>query len=105
MQHGARCPRPQCGGQLFERDVVTTEGAVRELFCHLCSRTWFVKSLAPYRPVRVRFRPEVEASLVEKADGFFQSGASVPLEPDHTEDIELAPPVRAAVDAYTASQD
>lgn len=98
------CPRPHCGGRVFEREVVTIQGAVRERVCHLCSRSWLVKVLSPYRPVRVQFRPSVERALVEKAEGFF-AGASARREPDHSEDIVLARPVREAVDVYIASQD
>ena len=97
MHEGQTCPRDHCGGRLLARVVIGEEGQVRELWCHLCSRTWVVKIETAYRPV-IRFRPEVEAALTVKADGFFQSLSGRALAGlDRTEDIVLPRTVREAL--------
>lgn len=103
---GARCPRSGCGGMLLARAVLTEEGEVRELACHLCARTFQVVVCQPYGPHRVQFRREVEASIVEKADGFFVRVAHGSARGfDHNEDSALPPDVLAAVRLYTGLPD
>jgi hypothetical protein len=60
---GDRCPRAQCGGTLFPRDVVTEEGGVHEWHCTLCSRSFGARVDAPYPPARLRLTPAAEAFL------------------------------------------
>jgi hypothetical protein len=87
------------------RGIVTEEGTVRELVCHLCSRTWLLKVCQPYRPA-IKFRPEVEAAIQEKAEGFFQSRhGRAHLGHDDSVGSEFPRKVRAVVDAYTGLPD
>ena len=85
------CPRPNCGGLLLTREVVTTEGLVSQTVCHACGRSQGASPARdPYGPPRVRFTDEVEAELAatERSDG------PACREYDHSEDILLPPGLR-----------
>lgn len=58
-----KCRRSICGGLLLTRRVVTSEGAIEEVYCVACARISASRVLAPYPAYRVQFRAEVEAAL------------------------------------------
>lgn len=68
------CPRVHCRGLLLTRKVRTDEGRLEEVYCPACSRIYAAQSEDGYRPYRVRFRPDVEAFLGQRA-GFFDRKA------------------------------
>ena len=92
-----RCPRPHCGGLILWRYVCTAEGTIEEGSCSACGRVppGLVRYPAVYRPLTVRFRAEVEASLVERTDG---ASASRRVAPDSDDSMDIRWPRAARVD-------
>lgn len=78
------CGRKGCGGLLANRTVVTREGMLEQDYCVSCGRLCDRGVVSdPYGPPRVRFTPEVEAALHERAD------ESVSPEYAHNDDTDL----------------
>lgn len=102
---GSPCPRPHCGGLLLHRDVISSEGRLQEVYCHLCGRTVAAQAEPVYRPCRVRFSPEVEGALGERFEVVSRSPNRVALDSDRSEDIGLPPGLLASLDDDTGPLD
>lgn len=90
------CPREHCGGLLVERYVVTLEGHVKELTCHLCSRTYAATIRAiPFDPLRVGSGLDDEVMGVRERSER-RRGPGLQESADN-EDSELSPELPASV--------
>lgn len=87
-----KCPRPHCGGLILWRYVCTAEGTIEEGYCSTCGRVppGLVRYPAVYRPFTVRFRADVERSLIERVDGVSASRRAG-LDIDDSADIQWPP--------------
>lgn len=83
MEGPIRCQRPQCGGLMLLRVVVTVDGTCEEVVCSACSRSQLVRIVEPYQPL-----PEGDPLTQE-----IVARLSVGQGSDDTEDIELPPAV------------
>lgn len=83
------CLHKGCGGLLANRTVVTREGVLEQDYCVSCGRLRDRGVVSdPYGPPRVRFTPEVEAALHERAD------ECVSPEYAHNDDTDLPKALR-----------
>lgn len=109
VEAGARCPRPHCGGLIVLRDVLTTEGGLKERYCTACSRAYGAEFDVVYDPPRLALTMAQEAALDAVCSSVARSGSSrssrgLPLDGD-TSDILFPRSILDPVDRCITFQD